>query len=183
MFFSHCQRAWQLSAVRFNLLAMVFHDGRDLVSILNRIRVRSSAGGHGRLRWSATAGSRGLGAGCVGSVALARVEDTWPRIVVAGDGAFTLSGSRSSESTSRDVWQAVGGGPDESGGAGRTGWMLEEAPSRVGEPNRLMFSTIDVVRGRLEVRTAGGLRPSGFSGYTIPEAQRQKIGHTTARTA
>ena len=50
---------------------------------------------------------------------------------------------------------------------GRMGWVCEEAPSRGGEPKRLMDSTIDVVRGRFEDRTGGGLRPSGFSGYTI----------------
>ena len=98
-----------------------------------------------------------MGAECVGSAALARVDDVWPRIVVAGDGPFSLSSSGSSDSTSRNVWRAAGGGPDGSGGAGRMGWMLEEAPSQVGEPNRLMFSTMEVGEGVLKTEP----------GYTI----------------
>ena len=56
------------------------------------------------------------------SAALGRVDDVWPRMVVAGDGALSLSGSGSSDSTSRDVWRTEeGGGPEGSGGAGREG--------------------------------------------------------------
>ena len=80
-------------------------------------------------------------------------------MVVAGDGALSLSGSGSSDSTSKDVcvWRAEeGGGPDGSGGVGWDGGMLEEAPSRVGEPNLFTCSTMEVVRGRFEDRRGGG---------------------------
>ena len=89
VFFSHCHRAWQLSAVRFSRVAMVFHEGRDLVSSLKRISVRSSAGGHGQFRWSAMAGSKGLGIEWVESGALRRVAGTWPGTVGVGDGALS----------------------------------------------------------------------------------------------
>ena len=46
------------------------------------------------------AGSSGFGAECVESAGLGHVGDVWPRIVVAGDGALSLSGSGSSDSTS-----------------------------------------------------------------------------------
>ena len=65
VFFSHCHRAWQLSVVRFIRLAMAFQAGRDLESIFQRMSVMSSAGGHGRFRWSTMAGSSGLGLECV----------------------------------------------------------------------------------------------------------------------
>ena len=73
------------------------------MSILYWINSRSSQGGHGRFRWSATAGSNGLGAGLVVSTGMACVEDVWPGMVGVGDEALATPGSRSSESASKQV--------------------------------------------------------------------------------
>ena len=85
----------------------------------------------------------GFGAECVESAGLGHVGDVWPRIVVAGDGALSLSGSGSSDSTSIGMCGARKKGEGPKGQLerdGKGGW-LEETPSRVGEPNLLTCST------------------------------------------
>ena len=97
------------------------------------------------------AGSRGLGVGCVDSVAGRWLDGTYPGAVGVGDGARSLSGSGSSDSRSR--WG--GGGPEGAYEVGFGGGKLDEARSGGGEPNRLTCSTMETDRGRLEERAGG----------------------------